>query len=102
MLPICHGLQGLVLAVALNSKRNGLLALLIANNFVEIKGSVGCCCLCLPAVHRVIIAAARAPFGQNLNVSIQKHPWMECVWLHTLPKCAGRSAAVPQLVVPAY
>ncbi|KAF5842436.1 eukaryotic membrane protein family-domain-containing protein [Dunaliella salina] len=32
--------QGLVLAVALNSKRNGLLALLIANNFVEIKGAV--------------------------------------------------------------
>jgi hypothetical protein len=28
------------LAVALNSKRNGLLALLIANNFVEIKGAV--------------------------------------------------------------
>lgn len=34
-------MQGLVLAVALNSKRNGLLALLIANNFVEIKGAVG-------------------------------------------------------------
>ncbi|KAL6748114.1 eukaryotic membrane protein family-domain-containing protein [Haematococcus lacustris] len=32
--------QGLVLAVALNSKRNGLMALLIANNFVEIKGAV--------------------------------------------------------------
>ncbi len=30
-----------MLAVALNSKRNGLLALLIANNFVEIKGAVG-------------------------------------------------------------
>lgn len=35
-----HDMQGLVLAVALNSKRNGLLALLIANNFVEIKGAV--------------------------------------------------------------
>jgi len=103
--PIRHGLQGLVLAVALNSKRNGLLALLIANNFVEIKGSVGrCCCLCLPAVHRMIIAVAHAPLGsrQDLDVSIQEHPWMECVWLHTLPKRAGRSAAVPQLVVPAY
>jgi hypothetical protein len=33
-------MQGLVLAVALNSKKNGLLALLIANNFVEIKGAV--------------------------------------------------------------
>ena len=33
-------MQALVLAVALNSHRNGLLALLIANNFVEIKGAV--------------------------------------------------------------
>lgn len=29
-----------MLAVALNSRKNGLLALLIANNFVEIKGAV--------------------------------------------------------------
>ncbi len=29
-----------MLAVALNSRRQGLLALLIANNFVEIKGAV--------------------------------------------------------------
>ncbi len=33
-------MQGLILAVALNSSRQGLLALLIANNFVEIKGAV--------------------------------------------------------------
>ncbi|PNH11543.1 Protein TAPT1 [Tetrabaena socialis] len=32
--------QALVLAVALNSSRNGLVALLIANNFVEIKSTV--------------------------------------------------------------
>lgn len=39
---LCSGMhtQGLILAVALNSKRQGLLALLIANNFVEIKGAV--------------------------------------------------------------
>ncbi len=32
--------QALILAVALNSSRNGLVALLIANNFVEIKSTV--------------------------------------------------------------
>ena len=37
---VARVLQALVLAVVLNSKRNGLLALLIANNFVEIKGAV--------------------------------------------------------------
>ena len=36
----CLHLQGLVLAVALNSNRNGLLALLIASYFAEIKSVV--------------------------------------------------------------
>lgn len=36
----CNALQGIVFAVALNSRRNALLALLIAANFVEIKGAI--------------------------------------------------------------
>lgn len=37
---LCHALQAMVFAVTMNSKRNALLALMIATNFVELKGQV--------------------------------------------------------------
>jgi hypothetical protein len=37
---LCCTLQAMVFAVTMNSKRNALLALMIATNFVELKGQV--------------------------------------------------------------